>query len=81
MKPRTHPAQLPPAFEPTEQQIQHAAYFLWEEAGKPAGQDLAIWLAAKERVKHRAPAHVSAPRGPATADGLSEKSVQAILAD
>ena len=40
------------AFEPTEEQIQHCAYFLWEEMGRPAGRDLEIWDAARERLKH-----------------------------
>ena len=80
MKPRIHPAQLA-VFEPSEKQIQHAAYLMWEEAGKPAGRDREIWFAARERLLRLAPAHVAAPRGPATQHGLSEKSVQAILAD
>ena len=38
--------------EPTESEIQHAAFLLWEEQGRPADRDLEIWLAAKERLKH-----------------------------
>ena len=30
----------PLAPEPMEQEIQHAAYLLWEEAGRPPGRDL-----------------------------------------
>jgi len=41
--------------EPTEPEIQHAAFLLWEEQGRPAGRDLEIWLAAKERLKHALP--------------------------
>ena len=37
---------------PTESEIQHAAFLLWEEQGRPANRDLEIWLAAKERLKH-----------------------------
>lgn len=48
MKPRRLP------HDPTEQEIQHAAYFLWEAEGRPAGRDLEIWLAARERLKHAA---------------------------
>lgn len=81
MKPRTHHPAQPPVFEPTDQQIQHTAYLMWDAAGKPAGRDLEIWLAAKERVKHGTPAHVPAPRGPAAGDGLSDESVRAIVAD
>lgn len=75
MKPRF----LPP--EPTEQEIQHSAYLLWEQAGRPAGRDWDFWLAAKERLKHRAPAGTGGRRRPPTRGGLSEKSIRAILAD
>jgi hypothetical protein len=80
MKPRIHQP-VRAEFEPTEQQIQHAAHLLWEEAGKPTGRDREIWFAAKERLKHRAAIPAPAPRGPSTGDGLSEKSVQAIVND
>jgi len=39
--------------DPTEGEIQHGAYFLWEELGRPTGRDLDIWLAARERLRHR----------------------------
>lgn len=39
--------------EPTEAEIQHAAYLLWLESGKASGRDLDNWLAAKELLKHR----------------------------
>lgn len=47
------PAPIPPAPEPTEQEIQHAAYLLWVENGRPEGRDLEHWLAAKEMLMHR----------------------------
>lgn len=51
--------------EPTEEQIQHAAYFLWLENGRQSGHDLENWLAAKELLRHRhAPG--KGPRRPAT---------------
>lgn len=50
-----------PAPEPTEAQIQHEAYLLWLEEGRPAGRDLDHWLAARELLRHR---H---GRGPAAA--------------
>jgi hypothetical protein len=53
MKPK--PRRL--TLEPTELEIQHAAFLLWEEQGRPAGRDLEIWLAAKERLKHAVPIH------------------------
>jgi hypothetical protein len=39
--------------EPTEQEIQHAAYLLWVENGRPEGRDLEHWFAAKEMLCHR----------------------------
>ena len=39
--------------EPTELEIQHAAYLLWIENGRPEGRDLEHWLAAKEMLCHR----------------------------
>jgi hypothetical protein len=46
-KPRTHSA------DPTEAEIQHAAYLLWLENGRPEGSDLEHWFAAKEMLCHR----------------------------
>jgi len=37
---------------PTESEIQHAAFLLWEKQGRPANRDLEIWLEAKERLAH-----------------------------
>lgn len=37
---------------PTEAEIQHAAYLLWLDAGRPEGRDLDHWLAAKELLTH-----------------------------
>lgn len=34
--------------EPTEAEIQRAAYFIWLDSGKPAGRALEHWLAAKD---------------------------------
>ncbi|MEO5959357.1 MAG: DUF2934 domain-containing protein [Opitutaceae bacterium] len=39
--------------EPTEAEIQHAAYLLWIENGRPEGRDLEHWLSAKEMLCHR----------------------------
>ena len=44
-------------FEPAEADIQRCAYTLWIEEGRPEGQDLAIWLTAKELLRHRAASH------------------------
>ncbi|MBP7141740.1 MAG: DUF2934 domain-containing protein [Opitutaceae bacterium] len=48
MKRTSHPATK----EPTEQEIQHAAYLLWVEEGRPDGRDLEHWHAARERLGH-----------------------------
>jgi len=39
--------------EPTEEQIQKEAYYLWYADGCPSGRDLDYWLAAKELLRHR----------------------------
>ena len=39
--------------EPTEAEIQHAAYLLWLENGQPEGRDRENWFAAKELLRHR----------------------------
>ena len=49
-----------PLPEPTESEIQHAAYYLWLENGRPEGRDLENWLAAKELLRHR---HAPASKG------------------
>lgn len=38
--------------DPTESDIQHAAYLLWIEEGRPDGRDFEHWLAAKEILRH-----------------------------
>ena len=38
---------------PTEAEIQHAAYLLWIEEGRPEGRALEHWRAAKEMLIHR----------------------------
>jgi hypothetical protein len=53
MKPLTHLKRTPLTPEPTEEHIQHAAYLLWIEDGRPEGRDLEHWLAAKEMLLHR----------------------------
>ena len=39
--------------DPSETEIQHAAYLLWIENGRPEGRDLEHWHAAKEMLCHR----------------------------
>jgi hypothetical protein len=50
---KTKIVRKPPFREPTELEIQHAAYLLWIEEGRPEGRDLEHWLAAKELLCHR----------------------------
>lgn len=47
---RKNTAALP---DPTEAEIQHAAYLIWIEDGRPEGRDLEHWLTAKEMLMHR----------------------------
>lgn len=49
MKRKTSPV-LP---EPTEAEIQHTAYLLWLEDGRPEGRDLEHWHAARQLLTHR----------------------------
>ncbi len=51
MKLITHPAAS--HFAPSEEEIQHTAYLLWQAEGRPAGRDLDLWLRAKEALCHR----------------------------
>lgn len=39
--------------EPSESEIQHAAYLMWVEEGRPEGRDREHWLAARELLVHR----------------------------
>ena len=50
---KTKPTPRRPASEPTAAEIQHAAYLLWIEEGRPEGCDQAHWFAAKEMLCHR----------------------------
>lgn len=38
--------------EPSEAEIQKAAYFLWIELGRPVGHEVETWFAAKEKLRH-----------------------------
>jgi hypothetical protein len=35
---------------PTSEQIREKAYYLWMEAGRPAGRDLEFWAAAEREL-------------------------------
>jgi hypothetical protein len=49
MKPRIHSTTVS---EPAEQDIQHTAYLLWEQAGRPANRDQEFWFTAREKLRH-----------------------------
>lgn len=51
---------------PTEAEIQHAAYLLWIENGRPEGRDLEHWLTAKELLCHRHGREARPSRGATT---------------
>ncbi len=40
------------SFEIPEEDIRKCAYYLWLEAGRPAGRDLEFWDIARERLRH-----------------------------
>ena len=48
-----HPVPHPTPEVPLED-IQKCAYYLWLEAGRPAGRDLEFWDTARERLRHAA---------------------------
>ena len=48
-----HCKNTPVPSEPTEADIQHEAYLLWIEEGRPEGRDEEHWFAARELLRHR----------------------------
>ena len=59
--------------EPTEAEIQHAAYLLWVENGRPEGRDLEHWLAAKGLLSHHRGRVVTPRRRPAESSLVTGK--------
>jgi hypothetical protein len=53
--------------EPTESDIQKAAYFLWVECGRPVGRDQEMWFAAREKLLHAPKPLASQSRVPSRA--------------
>lgn len=49
---KSKPHEIPEAPEPSEAEIQKAAYRLWVEGGCLEGVELDNWLAAKELLRH-----------------------------
>jgi len=47
-----HTQSLSSEHEPTEAEIQKAAYYIWLAGGCLPGRDLENWLAAREYLKH-----------------------------
>ncbi len=56
--------------EPAEAEIQHAAYMLWIESGRPVGHDLEHWFAAKELLRHHHGRALQRHRAPLSAPTL-----------
>jgi hypothetical protein len=78
MNPRQHTIRLG---EPAEKEIQNAAYFLWEEAGRPVGRDQEFWFTARERLRHTAPVKVTVrnlPR-PAVSSARNAQPADAVI--
>ena len=49
--------------DPCHAEIQHAAYQLWLDSGRPEAHDFELWLAAKEMLLHRHSPHANSSRG------------------
>lgn len=62
---------LTSAPEPTEAEIQHSAYLLWIENGRPEGRDLENWLTARELLCHRRGRVLKPSRGGARASAAA----------
>jgi hypothetical protein len=75
MNPRTHLLHLK---EPAEKDIQHAAYFLWEEAGRPEGRDQEFWFAARERLRHTTPVKATVRKLPRLAVSTARNAQPAV---
>jgi len=41
--------------DPTPDQIAEAAYYIWQEKGRPAGQDKEHWHEAEKRLRQGGP--------------------------
>ena len=48
--------------DPSDSEIQHAAYLLWMDSGRPDAHDIEIWLAAKEMLTHEHAPHAQSCR-------------------
>ena len=64
--------------EPTELEIQKAAYFLWLELGCPQGRDQETWFAAKEMLRHR---RTSVGRMPRLAPPATRRALRTEITD
>jgi len=57
--------------DPTEEQIQKEAYYLWLADSRPEGRDVEYWLAAKELLRHRHARSTGRKRAKAKADAVA----------
>ena len=51
-KPKTEPVKETPK-QSAEEQIRLAAYFRWEQAGAPIGEDERFWLEAEQELRQQ----------------------------
>ncbi|MBL9203142.1 MAG: DUF2934 domain-containing protein [Opitutaceae bacterium] len=70
-KPAPHPHETP---EPSEAEIQKAAYHLWIEGGRLEGVELDNWLAAKELLRHHHGVAHPSKKKPAAAPGRAAQA-------
>lgn len=49
--------------EPSDSEIQCAAYLLWLDSGRPASHDRELWFAAREMLCHQHAPHAKTYRG------------------
>ena len=50
-KPKPRAPRKPRTVEPTPEQIAEAAYFIWQERGRPIGRDQEHWQEAEMRLR------------------------------
>ncbi|MBL9187616.1 MAG: DUF2934 domain-containing protein [Opitutaceae bacterium] len=73
-KPKPHSPSITKVAEPTEAEIQKAAYHLWVEGGCLEGVELDNWLAAKELIRHHHGAVHAQPKHRPAASARAEQA-------
>jgi hypothetical protein len=54
-KPATRAPRRPRKSEPTREQIAEAAYYIWQDKGRPQGRDQDHWLEAEQQLREVTP--------------------------